>query len=127
MNFSGRTYLIDVSIDKQGWDISKESKVISGYTCYKATKKISLNGKNFIPIEAWFTPSLPFSVGPTRYGKLPGLILYLNQEGIVFYAKTIVINPKEIAFKVPKSGKEITQENFNRMIDSAVNNLKTKN
>lgn len=52
------------------WTIQKESAVICGYKCQKAT--CHFRGRDF---EAWFAPSIPIKKGPLKFGGLPGLIL----------------------------------------------------
>jgi GLPGLI family protein len=52
------------------WTITEEQKVISNYTCVKAT--VSYRGRDW---TAWFTPEISLAVGPWKLHGLPGLIL----------------------------------------------------
>ena len=52
------------------WTIEKESAVICGYKCQKAT--CHFRGRDF---EAWFASSIPIRKGPWKFGGLPGLIM----------------------------------------------------
>lgn len=52
------------------WKIEDEIKEIKGYKVQKATT--SFAGRDYI---AWFTPEVPISDGPYKFGGLPGLIL----------------------------------------------------
>lgn len=78
------------------WNITQETKKIGKYTCYKATLKdsyIAASGKRLNKeIVAWFTPQIPYPFGPLKYGGLPGLILELQDDKFVFYAKKIQLH-----------------------------------
>lgn len=81
-----------VSIDNLNWTIRRESKVILGYTCYKALGSIIRPGeerKLTPPMTAWFCPELSLMGGPTAYPTLPGIILELESKKIKFIAKKI--------------------------------------
>lgn len=71
------------------WELLDESKIINGYTCFKAIGKIKSiskeNQNRFKKIEAWYCPELPYSYGPSKYNNLPGLVvLAVNQDEIIF-------------------------------------------
>ncbi len=56
---------------KMQWKIlDKDTMVICGYTCKKATT--SFAGRSWV---AWFSEDLPISGGPWKFSGLPGLIL----------------------------------------------------
>ena len=55
------------------WTITGSKKTISGYETQLAT--CVFRGRSY---EAWFTPSIPISAGPSLFGGLPGLILELR-------------------------------------------------
>ena len=80
------------------WTITKETKEINSYICYKATTlrygdKGPLDEKH--SITAWFTPKIPVPYGPNGYGKLPGLILELQSYRSTIFVKTIDLNLKQ--------------------------------
>lgn len=77
------------------WEIMNESKVISGYTCFKAITYdiVTYNDKVFKhAVIAWFCPQVPFKFGPLGYGDLPGLIFELNVRGAVYGIKSMVFD-----------------------------------
>ena len=78
------------------WKITKESQKILGYTCYKATTKF--RGRNYI---AWFSPDIPYNLGPWKLGGLPGLILKVENELFDYDAIRIVLNSDKIP-TIPK-------------------------
>lgn len=103
------------------WDISNEEKEISGFKCYKATKKISKvlrkNFKKDVVVIAWFCPEIPLSFGPMEYGNLPGLILELQDGRITFLADKIdksFCKDFKIKYTINKS---ITEEEFINIVD----------
>lgn len=105
------------------WELTKETKKIEKYTCYKATAtlKEEREQEGFLSdqIIAWYTPQIPVGFGVQNFGGLPGLTLELTQyteRGILFYKATkIELNPKEkIIIKKPK-GKKISHKEFIEM------------
>jgi len=70
------------------WTITKESKYIGNFLCYKATANLEkFNYGEFhysYPVIAWFAKELGFSFGPNGFGGLPGLILELEQVFFTF-------------------------------------------
>lgn len=77
-----KMFLIESKLEPRDWEITKETKKIGNYTCYKATTSRDIyEGGWFLfkeHAEAWYTESIPFSFGPEKYGGLPGLILELK-------------------------------------------------
>ena len=106
----------------QNWVYTNESKVIDGYTCYKATNEYIVdNGKIFKhPVIAWFCPQIPISIGPRGYGGLPGLILELQEWNSVFGVEKIEFsnNVKEII--LPQEGKIISEQEYQNKVGEAV-------
>lgn len=76
------------------WELTQETKKINGFVCYKATRmpspdSIEVPDKSS-PIVAWYTLEIPLPYGPFTYGSLPGLILEIQREEIVYFkAKTM--------------------------------------
>ena len=107
----------------QNWVYTNESKIIDGYTCYKATNEYIVdNGKIFKhPVIAWFCPQIPISIGPRGYGGLPGLILELQEWNSVFGVEKIEFsnNVKEII--LPQEGKIISEQEYQNKVGEAVN------
>ena len=106
----------------QNWVYTNETKIIDGYTCYKATNEyIVTNGKIFKhPVIAWFCPQIPISIGPRGYGGLPGLILELQEWNSVFGVEKIEFsnNVKEII--LPQEGKIISEQEYQNKVGEAV-------
>ncbi|WP_405610617.1 GLPGLI family protein [Polaribacter sp. Asnod1-A03] len=105
---------------KENWKLTQETKKIGKYICFKAflVKEIKgFNNKksNFIT-QVWYSPEIPANFGPKGYGNLPGLILELEQGGIIYYAQKIELNNKKnIVINPPKKGNIISEEDFSDM------------
>jgi GLPGLI family protein len=123
--FEDKIYLIKSKSDDLKWKFTKETKAISGYTCYKATtikrKKYPSGYKNII-VTAWYTNSIPIQSGPNKYVGLPGLIVELIEGSRTFVLKKIIytdnINIKSL------KGKEITEEEFKKIWMAGLSNFR---
>ncbi|MFD2725223.1 GLPGLI family protein [Hyunsoonleella rubra] len=68
-------------------------------------------------VEAWYTPQIPISQGPSEFWGLPGLILELNIGTTTILCSKIVINPQEkIKIEAPKKGQEATKKEYKDII-----------
>ncbi len=137
---AGKNYLIIDSITQQPWKLSNETKQILGYTCLKATRKITvqasqprimiLGGGNAGPtrdttrpqpreieLVAWYAQDIISPVGPENYGQLPGVILQLDSDNgaTVYTALEIKKEVDQKILKEPKKGRSITAVEFNKM------------
>lgn len=110
-------FLLKDSI-KTDWVLHNEIKMIDSYRCYKATSSYQTKNKKGTfthPITAWYCPEIPFGYGPKGYGALPGLILELQENKILFGAKQIEFNNKSITITMPSKGKQISQEEYTQI------------
>ena len=107
----------------QNWVYTNETKIIDGYTCYKATNEYIVdNGKIFKhPVIAWFCPQIPISIGPRGYGGLPGLILELQEWNSVFGVEKIAFSNDIKEIVLPKEGKIISEQEYQNKVGEAVN------
>lgn len=107
--------------EKLDWTITKETKNIGGFNCFKAIAIEELmSRKGYIKekeIIAWFTTEIAASFGPQSYSGLPGLVLEVTRDDYSIVATKIDLNPtKEIKIKRPKESRIITQEEANDFI-----------
>lgn len=120
------TFLIKSSWD-MNWEISKETKSINGYRCFKATTTEVVKNRSGVfksPVVAWFTPEIPNEYGPIGYGGLPGLILKLEVKSnfpAQYEAESIEISKKALNIEKP-SGEEISEKEMNIKFEQAVGN-----
>ncbi|HKK73846.1 MAG TPA: GLPGLI family protein [Saprospiraceae bacterium] len=113
--FEGKRYLIKGDIEQTPWKVTGVTRDIGGYPCMQAIYDDTLEQR---ALTAWFTPSIPVSAGPGIYGQLPGLIMALdiNNGETVFRPVTISFEvPEEKDLEEPKRGKDITNEEFEKM------------
>lgn len=66
-------------LPKIKWEVTKEHKKISNYTCTKA--KCNFRERRY---DVWFTIDIPVQVGPWKFNGLPGLILQANDESMQY-------------------------------------------
>ncbi|MBU2525578.1 MAG: GLPGLI family protein [Bacteroidetes bacterium] len=110
-------FLIKSYIKDIGWELSNETKNISGYTCYKAKTVdtiVTIRGLKTFEVIAWYAPKLPYSFGPANYTGLPGLILELETNKATFYADKILFeqNHEINLIKKPLKGKLISKDEY---------------
>ena len=121
-----KKFLIDDKLEVRKWELSKETKSIGDYVCFKATYvppgedtprlRSGTDGKDK-EIIAWYTPQIPIKNGPAEYDGLPGLILEVHEGRKKFVCTKIVINPQEpIAILPPSKGKRVDQEEFDAIL-----------
>lgn len=114
-DFMGRTFLIRDEQPTLAWKLTGEQTEFDGYVVHRATAM-----RDTTSIEAWFAPEIPVSVGPGQFGGLPGAILVLTvDEGrMTISAKDIQMGPlEEGAIVAPEKGKEVTQEEFDEIVE----------
>lgn len=141
-----KPFLIKDTLHTSDWQLSTESKQIGNYTVYKATKvvkqkkhfsdskeeaeekssdllsMIDKEPENFV-YTAWYTPQIPIANGPEKFGGLPGLILELHSNNMVYLCSEIVLNPKKtIEIKIPK-GKVISQKEHDEKVKKMYENI----
>ncbi|TCK67474.1 GLPGLI family protein [Winogradskyella wandonensis] len=139
--FYGKKFLVKDKLQKIDWQMGSETKQIGNYTCFKAMALIpsdELSWYNFswdklrnqepqvdstgavkepelkmTQVEAWYTPQIPVSHGPSEYWGLPGLILEVSADNNTMLCSKIVINPKEtVEIEAPKRGEEINKADY---------------
>jgi GLPGLI family protein len=139
--FYGKNFLVKDNLLALNWEMSAETKKIGNYICYKAVALVPSSDLtwyafswNQLPsndapkegeekavkmtrVEAWYTPQLPVSHGPSEYWGLPGLILEVSAGDTTLLCYEIVINPKEkTTFKIPRKGKVVTKNEYQSIV-----------
>ena len=119
--FNEDLYLIVEPINSN-WSLINETKEIDGYLCYKATSEyivINSKGEFHHPVIAWYCPQIPIPMGPLGYGKLPGLILELQERNNVFGLEKIqFLNVQEPIF-LPTKGIKISNQDYQNKVAEA--------
>ena len=147
--FYGKQFLVKDKLQPISWTMGKESKQIGNYMCFKATATVPTNDLTWYnfswdrlrtesaadstgtpevkmtEIEAWYTPQIPVSHGPSEYWGLPGLILEVSADNTTMLCSKIVLNPEEkIEIKAPKRGQEITKEAYQKTISERMKSFR---
>lgn len=119
---SNTMYIVSYEEKTNEWVLDSSVKIIDGFTCYRATKKIfyprtGVTGENI----AWYTPEIPVPYGPAGYGGLPGLILQLQLgKKVIYLAQKIELNPKKkIKINKIKDGKIISVDEHVQLMRGA--------
>lgn len=125
--FADNFFNIESELINYNWEITKETKKINNYLCYKATritqKTIHRNKKIVdVVVTAWFCPNIIYSFGPIGNFGLPGLILELKKDRITYYVKKIEFNDDCITIEVPKKGQKVSEIEFNNIVKEFVEN-----
>ena len=137
-----KNYVVTDTTKKLDWKLTDESKTILNHKAFKAIAnrmtmrpRVTMeNGemkREMVPdtlaVVAWFTPDIPVAVGPATYqGQLPGLILELDENNGQTVFKTVEISAKVSASKIkePKDGKKITQAEFDKEREKAMEEMR---
>lgn len=123
----GKRYIIERTINKFEWDLFNETKIIEGYTCYRAKtlKKLYVSKNEFTSrvVEAWYSKELSIPHGPLGYGNLPGLILELR-EGKFIYTLQKIIFDSSVRISKPDEGEVISEIAFEMLAEKAIENRK---
>ena len=138
--FYGKNFLVKDNLQPIKWVMSGETKKIGKYISYRATASIPTvdltwydfswdrlpaesDNKNenikMTNVEAWYTPQIPVSHGPSEYWGLPGLILEISAGNTTLLCYEIVLNPEEkVEIKAPKKGKVVTKNEYQKIISN---------
>ncbi len=115
--------LIEDVILKHNWNLKNETKVIGGYTCYKAvTNNYNSFLKKNTETVAWYTLDVNIPIGPINYGGLPGLILRLDTDRLSYYATNIDFKKSDLKILKPTFGKKMNRKEFNEIKDKLEKN-----
>ncbi|WP_291116752.1 GLPGLI family protein [Flavobacterium sp. UBA6135] len=120
-SFRGINYL--VLQNKIEWEITTEEKIINDFVCLKANGFNKIQNKNF---SVWFSPQIPFNIGPDMCYDLPGLVLEYNLITYSIVCDKVEFNLTEENLKkiIKPKGEVISQENFDELIRKARNSFK---
>ena len=109
------TYILEEKT-AYNWNLTTETKKIGNYSCYKAITNKKTKNNNSIPIIAWYSPEIAYQFGPNGYGNLPGLIVELQIDSVIYGLKSINFDDKTIKFKEIDFEKIISQDKYDEII-----------
>lgn len=109
-DFFGRDFLITGTTKAHSWKMTGQQKKIGDYVCFQAILQDTSQ-----QVVAWFSPQIPLSIGPSDWGKLPGMILEVDidngQRTIVATAVNLGPVAADAIIK-PTKGKPVSQAEF---------------
>jgi len=121
--FGGQVLNVAGELNKIEWVLSKETKKIGEFTCYKALYQKEIAGKRK-EVVAWYTTDIPLAYGPKEYGgTLPGLILELDEPVARYICTEVILNKKQ-KLTWPKNISAITQEEYDEKTEQAWQSIK---
>lgn len=141
----GKPFVVKDELKAKEWKLTKETKQIGHYTCYKATydreqesfQSISVNGEEesksetttkTITVEAWYTPDIPVAHGPQMYWGLPGLVMEVKNGNSIIICSEVVLNPTDkVVINEPTKGKVITEEKFDVLMEEKMAEMEKMN
>lgn len=114
----GTLYVIQDTIKYQRWRILNDMREIAGHICMNAEWHDTIRNNTVI---AWFALDIPVSIGPERYGGLPGMILALNinNGGIVITAQNVNLNKEDLEIEKPRHRRRhtvISEKEYNQIV-----------
>ena len=139
--FYGKKFLVKDKLLKFEWNMTDDSKKIGEYLCIKAVALVpsdSLTWFDFswgklrnndesadstqvrmTQVEAWYTPQIPVSHGPSEYWGLPGLILEVSANNTTMLCSKIVLNPNDkTEITAPEKGKVVNKLEYQEIIQT---------
>ncbi len=112
------------------WILFNEKKTINGYVCLKAQIEMPWrsgapnNGKSTYFVTAWYCPKIPLKYGPKSFGNLPGLILELQDNKVIFQAISVDFKDvPDIQNNYFKNYKIITEEKYYEEVSEMAKSL----
>lgn len=112
INFMGKFVYYTEKIEPVKWELTNQDTIIAEYNCQSAIG--TYRGHKW---HVYYTPDIPFSVGPWKLHGLPGAIMYAKEDsGLATFEAIEVRTPKK-ALPTPKLDKAIkcTPEEYRKM------------
>lgn len=118
-DFMGRKFLVATDPPKSDWKLTGKQKTILTYPCQQAQRFSTNREGKPDTLTAWFTTSIPVSLGPDGQGGLPGMILELTRDNgnhSVVAESVDLTAPDDKLIKKPKDGKKVTKEEYDKIV-----------
>ena len=111
-----RTFILNEAWTAPNWNIANRKVGMSDLPLpNQLATAITTEGDT---LTAYFTESIPLSIGPKGYGGLPGAIIYLKvqNEGraVEYRMKGMQPNAPDVVITRPDDAKEISREDFDK-------------
>jgi len=113
IEFLGKNYIIEDSLQAPNWKILNEMKEIAGHICMNASYNDTIKKQKIV---GWYALDIPISGGPERFFGLPGLLLEVdvNDGAMVITADKIELKKLTTELDFPKKakGKKISEKGY---------------
>lgn len=112
-------FLVQDTMRKLKWTVKDEIRTIANYKCRKAVAVMF----DSVYVVAFYSEDIPASGGPEMFSGLPGMVLEVAIPRLhtTWIATNVDITPPtEKDFAVPKKGKEVTQEEMGKKINTSL-------
>jgi GLPGLI family protein len=119
--FMSRVFLIEKDIEKGGWKLTGNQKLILEYACQEAIAE-----EEGTMVRAWFTPEISVPLGPGEFGNLPGLVLGvdINDGEQIIEATSVELKPVDVEIlKKPRKGKKVTEEEYQVIVEEKMKEM----
>lgn len=116
---SSVNYLVEEPLNLK-WKITNQSKKIGRYNAIKAIPLFCQTCDKSLK-EVWFTTEIPVPFGPDGLGGLPGLIIEIVHYSDKLTLEKIKFSNENLENYIPRIGKQITRDAYNKLIDQLRN------
>ncbi len=123
LNMFDQEFTIISKPDELRWTMEKESKMTGKHKSYKATTIIKVVGSKGLSerqVIAWYTPEIPVNYGPLGFQNLPGLIMELHMDKVIYQLKSVKFSEDEPKIDLPLLKNSISQEEFYAIADKRI-------
>lgn len=112
INFMGKDVYYTEKIEPVKWELTNKDTIIAEYNCQSAIG--TYRGHKW---HVYYTPDIPFSVGPWKLHGLPGAIIYAKEDSGLATFEAIEIRTPKKALPTPRLDKAIkcTPEEYRKM------------
>ena len=142
--FYGKKFLVKDNLQEFQWVMTKETKRIGNYLCFKAIATVPTNDLNWFnfswndlqstndnkeidmtPVEAWYTLQIPIGHGPAEYWGLPGFILEVSSGNTTILCSEVIINPQDkIKIEAPEKGEVVAIDTYRETVKSKMQEMR---
>lgn len=126
-NAYGEKLVIESNVSELKWTLTKDTKQIGEYQCYKAVTNYVLKnslGSFNKEVVAYYSPDINYRFGPNGYSGLPGLIMELQEDKFVYTIEKINFSNENLQPKKIRKAKVVTQNELLQMGQKARENRK---
>lgn len=123
LNMFDQEFTIVSKPDELKWTMENDSKITGKYKSYKATTSIKVVGSKGLTekqITAWYTPEIPVNYGPLGFQNLPGLIVELHMDKVIYQLKSVKFSEGEPKIEMPLLKNSISPEEFYAIADKRI-------